>query len=709
MPERSAPWRKLEADPGLVRDLAERYDIDLITASILVRRKLTDPAEIRFLLDRDVRLTWNPFRLPGMEDAVERTLAAIGEGEKVLVFGDRDADGITATSILVDTLRSRGVPVSWRVPMGDDSYGLTMDAVEEHAAADGTLIITVDCGISNRNEVARAAELGVDVVILDHHNPPEVLPDAVAIVDPKLADSLYPFPGICGVTIAAKFALALAIAGSSFYGQPVCLLNARPGNDSVVVEAVRLHNLVPVDRIRETVVPGVVPLDRSPVIRFLEGQQILVYDAQAQARMLAEAFGSGVQFGTLDLAPEVWRVFPALQGKSLLRMRTGSRLARYAPEPPDEIDVLETLFSAFANEQLSEAWSGFERNLDLVALGTIADMMPLTNENRVMVERGLTVCSSTTRPGLAALLARQNLYGSRLSARDIGWSLTPMINATGRMGKPDIAVRLLLSDNPEEARELAAEVDQLNRERKQAGERAWDDLLPKAEAARDRTGGKLIVVQSKRILRGITGIIAGRLMRRFGIPAIVIAELEDVAVGSVRSGEQLHVTDFLARFSDILTTFGGHESAGGFSLPSESLPALAEALYQAALTLDTGEDEAEELLIDAEIPLDHLTPDLLKIVDRFGPYGMEHAPLRLLARGLRIEQVDFMGKPQAKHVRLLLAGGRHKWPAVFWNAASLAGEVLKVGAMVDAAFELTRDQYNNQERTRLVIHDLQPS
>ncbi len=707
MPERTTQWHKPEADPGLVRQLAERYDIDLITASILVRRGLTEPSEVRFLLDRDIRLTWNPFRLPGMEDAVERTLAAIAEGEKILVFGDRDADGITATSILVDSLRSRGGPVSWKVPMGDDSYGLTMEAVEEHAAADGTLIITVDCGISNRNEVARAAELGVDVVVLDHHNPPEVLPEAVAIVDPKLSDSAYPFTGICGVTIAAKFALALSIAGSSFYGQPVCLLNARPGNDSVIVEAVRLHNLVPVDRIRETVVTGVVPLDRSPVVRFLEGQQILVYDAQAQTRMLSEAFGGGVEFGMLDLAPEVWKVFPALQGRSLLRMRTGSRLARFASEPPGEIDVLETLLSAFANEQLADAWAGFERNLDLVALGSIADMMPLTNENRVMVDRGLRVCSQTSRPGLAALLARQNLYGNRLSARDVGWSLTPMINATGRMGRPDIAVRLLLSEDPDEARELAAEVDQLNRERKQAGEQAWDDLLPKAEAARERTGGKLIVVQSKRILRGITGIIAGRLMRRFGIPAIVIAELGDVAVGSVRSGEQLHVTDFLARFSDLLTTFGGHESAGGFSLPLDSLPDLADALYEAALSLDTGEEEREDLRIDAELPLDHLTPDLLQVVDRFGPYGMEHPPLRFLARGLRIEQVDFMGKPRAKHVRLLLAGGRHKWPAVYWNAASLAGDVLKVGARVDAAFEVTRDRYNNQERTRLIIHDLQ--
>ncbi|MCL2472317.1 MAG: DHH family phosphoesterase, partial [Treponema sp.] len=219
-------WDKRDISPGLVKGIASNYGCDLLTASILVRRGLVTGTEIKYFLENDPRHLHNPFELPGMEDAVERILAAKEEGEKVLVFGDRDVDGISAAALVMGFLASLGMDASVRIPTGDEPYGLSIQAVEEFAAAYGTLIITVDCGISNIQEVKKAGELGVDVIITDHHNPQELLPPALAIVNPKLNGSKYPFRDLAGCGVAYKLVTALRFAmKSELYGQPVCLLN----------------------------------------------------------------------------------------------------------------------------------------------------------------------------------------------------------------------------------------------------------------------------------------------------------------------------------------------------------------------------------------------------------------------------------------------------------------------------------------------------
>ena len=231
-------WEKKNISPDAVRDISAKYGCDTLTASILVRRGLTAGEDLRYYLENDLRHLRNPFELPGMEDAVDRILAAKEEGEKVLVFGDRDVDGITSTGLVAGFLLRQGMDVSWRLPQGDEPYGLSITAVEEFAAASGSLIITVDCGISNIAEVRRAGELGIDVVITDHHNPQEQVPNALSIVNPKLTGSVYPFRNLAGCGVAYKLVAALRFAlKSELYAQPVCLLNTRPVNEAWVREA----------------------------------------------------------------------------------------------------------------------------------------------------------------------------------------------------------------------------------------------------------------------------------------------------------------------------------------------------------------------------------------------------------------------------------------------------------------------------------------
>jgi single-stranded-DNA-specific exonuclease len=345
-------WEKKDIDPQRVRDMAAAYGCDLLTASILSRRGIDSGEAAKFYLEDDSRHLHNPFLLPAMEDAVERILAAKEEGEKVLVFGDRDVDGITSTTILVQALRGMGIDVSWQVPLGDESYGLSIEAVERFAKEFGSLIITVDCGISNLQEIAHAQELGVQTIVVDHHHPGQELPLAFAIVNPKIPDCGYPFADLAGCAVAWKLTQALRWAqNTQLFNQNICLLNTRPINDAWLIEMVKLRNMVVQEVLIETVVPGMVSIAQTRLPDFLQGQQIMVWDANVQQKGLNRIFGGSVEFAMLDISDEIGKEIPSVAGKSLLRIKELSRIARYSDTPLSELDVFLNLFTSFIHRR----------------------------------------------------------------------------------------------------------------------------------------------------------------------------------------------------------------------------------------------------------------------------------------------------------------------------------------------------------------------
>lgn len=703
-------WEKTDIDSDKVREISERYGLDLLAAAILVRRGITELPGIKYFIESDLRYTHSPFLFDEMGDAVDRVLQAKSEGEKVLIYGDRDVDGITSVALLVETLRELGMDVDWGVPMGDEPYGLTVDVVEKAAASDTTLIVAVDCGTTNYEEVDLALTRGIDTVVVDHHNPQETRPPAAAIVNPKLPDSSYPFDGLCACALTAKLRQALALATTPAYEEIVCLVNARPGNDTVIIDGVKLQNLVEVDRLTETIVPGVLPLDQTRFYQFVQGQQITVYDEPVQKKLLSQAFGSSVEIYLEDIAPKAWQHFPPLRDRSLLWMGQTSKLARYGDGAfPGEIEVLVNLFQALFAKENPTVEDALASASELVALGTLADMMPLQDENRVLVRRGLAALAETKRPGLRLLLDRLGLSGRELGSRDIGWQLTPVINASGRMGTPDKAVRLLLSDDPEEQLLLADEVVNLNKERKRIGDDAWKRILPKAQASLDELENKLIVVEDNSVHRGITGILSGRLARRFNVPSAVLSSVEDRIVGSVRSARGFCATDFLKQLETILDDWGGHDAAAGFHLAQQRRDVFYEMVRGAVRQITLSDEADARIRIDAELPSGYMTPDLWELVDFFEPYGQEYPSLVFLLRGAKIDRLDFMGKATQNHVRLLIDTGKYKWPAVYWNAADRVETQFSPTEPVDLVFELGRNYFQNRENLQLVLLDVRPT
>jgi single-stranded-DNA-specific exonuclease len=706
-------WEKRDISPELVKNLDAKYQCGAITASILVRRELIEGEAIQFFLENDPRYLHNPFDLPGMEDAVDRILAAKEEGEKVLVFGDRDVDGITSTVLLWEYLSGLGLDVQWRIPQGDDAYGLSREAVEEFAAESGTLIITVDCGISNGPEIVLANERGIDVIVTDHHNPrqEEELPEAYSIVNPKLAASHYPFRDLSGCGVAFKLVCALRFAQrSSFYGQEVSLLNVRAANDAWTIEVVKLRNLAVIGKLIETVVPGMVRITDTRLPAFLEGQQILAWDVTLQTQILGRIFGKGVEIAMLDIAPEIGKEIPRSRGQSLLRLREESRLARYSGGEISELDVFLNLFVSFVRKREKLWTAGDSEALQLASLGTMADIMPLRDENRIIVRNGIASIKAKPRPGIAELLFKLGLAGSHFGSKEISWQICPAINAAGRMGKPEIAVKLLLEANPVIRDQLAVELIGLNDERKKLGEDTWNIAEPMAAEHLDRFEGKLALAFGENINRGVTGIMGTRLVKRFNVPALVVSFAGDIATGSLRSVKDYNLRPLLEQCADLFLDWGGHDHAAGFSMERGRWEEFLERLTHAAASMELGaEDDGETLQVDAELPPNYLRPEIIDIVESFEPYGEENEPLTFMTRNARISDISLMGKNGAKHVRLTLDIGSYKWPAVYWQAADKIPGEFDMNDTVDLVFSMSRNWFNGDGKPQLIIADLKRS
>ncbi|MCL2070002.1 MAG: single-stranded-DNA-specific exonuclease RecJ [Treponema sp.] len=707
-------WEKRDISPELVKNIASKYGCDLLTASILIRRGILSAAEIMFFLEDDRRHLRNPFELPGMDDAVERILAAKEEGEKVLVFGDRDVDGICATAILTNFLLSQGMDVSARLPGGDEPYGLSLAAVEEFAAAYGTLIITVDCGISNVEEVKRAGELGIDVIITDHHNPKEEIPPALAIVNPKLGGdgrADYPFRDLAGCAVAYKLASALRFAlKSELYGQPICLLNTRPLNDSWLIEIAKLRNLRLVETLTETVVPAKLRIEETRLPAFLSGEQILCWDADLQKKTLAKIFGNGVEIYMQDISGEIGKEIPSAAGKSLVRIREMSRLAKYSEAETGELDVFVNLFCSFIKQREKLFDSSEEQDLQLACLGTLSDIMPLKDENRIIVRQGLKSIMEKPRPGLSELLFKLELSGKRLGAADISWLLGPAINAAGRMGKPDVALGMLMEAEAKKRDSLADELIGLNEERKKIGESIWCIVEPAAGKNLKDYHEKLALAWGQEIPRGVTGIMASRLIGRFKVPSIVASMGEETITASLRSVRGYDLRFLLESCSEFFLDWGGHNFAAGFSMEAANWPPFLEHLKYVAKNMVLPQEEDEEtLIIDAELPLSYLNPDIFTLIDRFEPYGEGNEALCLLARDLKISEISLMGKPEAKHVKLTVDAGQYKWPGVYWQAADKLKREFDLGDRVDMVFKVTRNFFRGSETPQLVVSDIKRS
>jgi len=489
-----------------------------VLRQILFNRGYATDADARAYLNAKPNINYDPFQMTGMHTAVDRIRFAISNHEPIAIYGDYDVDGVTATALLVETLKYLNADVRGYIPNRfEEGYGLNNNALDELHADGVKLVITVDCGIRSPNEALHAQTIGLDLVISDHHHPDgENLPSALAVINPKQHGDVYPDKDLAGVGIAYKIAEALLDNGQS------------------------------------SVVNG--------------------------------------QF-------------------------------------------LNTL-------------------LDLVALGTVADLAPLVGENRVLVRRGLKQMRQTSRQGLFSLAAVSELVLAKVNAGHIGFMLGPRLNAAGRLKEALAAFELLTTTDVFRAGELAQQLDMQNRER----QRITRDMQKKAEeiAMSDDPEAFLLFAADEDFNSGVVGLAASRLTDSYYRPAIVAAKGEEETRGSCRSIPEFHITDALDKCADLLVRHGGHAAAAGFTVRNENLPALVERLKTIAKDELSTTDLRPTVTADAEVSLVDIRPDLYEMCLRFlEPTGYGNREASFVARGVKVKSSRTVGA-DAKHLKLSL-------------------------------------------------------
>ncbi|MCR4579370.1 MAG: single-stranded-DNA-specific exonuclease RecJ [Treponema sp.] len=705
-------WHKKSVTLKEIEPLCKKYNLTQLEASVLVRRGITQGSDILYYLESDIRFQHPAFSFFEMEDAVERIIQAKEEGEKVLIFGDSDVDGITSTAILYEQLVRMGIDVQWRLPLADDAYGLSIQAVDDFAAQDGSLIITVDCGISNINEISHANDLGIEVIVTDHHNPPEVLPEAIIILDPKIEDSGYPFQHISGAAVAFKLVSALRFAETDFYNAEISILQITQNDENYDIDCLKIKNQVKIKELHEKVIPGQTSIYDLKLPYFLQGQLIYVWDSRESLATLKELFGSGIEFNLIDFREQASRVMPALKNKNAADLQSLSLMAKYNAEENSIIQSLYNLYVSYSKKinlnKHPELKKYEEADLQLVGLAALADIMPMQNENRIFVKNAVSSIKKTgPRTGLAELFTKLKLNREILTSTDLSWTVIPALNAAGRMGKSNLSLQLLISKDPKEREKLADDIFNLNEDRKNLVTNALFKIQDKASDSIKEHGGKLCLVLDESINKGVTGILAARLMQDNNLPAIAVTYNDNICVGSMRSCRGIIATEFLSRFGNFFINYGGHDFAAGFSFEknkSEEFIALAHKLAMELVL----EEEQLNVEVDAEIPPNYLTPEAFKLIDLMEPFGNSNPELVFMTSAFSICDAQVVGKKEPQHLKLTFDAGKYKIPAMYWSQAERLRKDISIGQKYDILYAMGKNYFNGMITNQIIIKDCIP-
>lgn len=558
-------WTVIECDEEMVRSLVAETGVSPVIARILVNRGITTSEELRKFLDPSLDHLHDPSLLPDLDIGVERVARAIENNEKICVHGDYDVDGVTSAALLVRVLSALKADVIYRLPHRQrEGYDIKPASVDECAAEGVKVIITCDCGICAHDTAERAKELGIDLIITDHHEPGSVLPLALAVINPKRRDANYPFPEIAGVGVAFKF-------------------------------------------------------------------------AQGLVRRLGHSENSFIS-----------------------------------------------------------------KFLDLAALGTVGDVVPLLDENRAIVKYGLEALASSKKLGLQTMLRFTNLRNKPLSAYYLGFVLGPRINAVGRLDDASIALRLLLTRDDAEAAALMEEMERCNNERRAEQDRILAEAIEQVKS-KDLSRTRVLVLSHTGWNTGVIGIVAGKIAECYGRPAILIGRDEECGMGygSARSTPAFNIHEGLIHCHELLVRYGGHALAAGLSLSLDNLAAFEGRINALALDIIKDEDLVPQVIVDAELDASDINRELADAIESMEPFGMANQEPLFMTRGMTVKQMQRVG--DGSHLRMQLEkNGSAPIQCIAFGFGHYA-EMVQLGESVDLCYSIRLNKFNGSETVQLSV------
>ena len=557
-------WEFFSHDQVKVKEITEKFGISELLATVLVNRNIVGEKEVELFLNPTRNDFHDPYLMPDMRQAVDRIVKAIENKEKTMIYGDYDVDGITSITVLSRFFKERGLEVGAYIPNRlDEGYGLNKEAIKQIADEGYKLIITVDCGISGTEEVAYAYELGMEVIITDHHEPLDELPNALAIIDCKRKDNKYPFNSLAGVGVAFKLIQALGIE---------------------------------------------LKLDEKEYLKFL----------------------------------------------------------------------------------------------DIVCIGTISDIVPLVDENRVIAKLGLKLVEQTRSPGVRALL-NAAAY-KEVNSNTVSFGIAPRINACGRMGHERDALDLFLTENIVEANKITEKLNEYNKKRQDIEKKIFEEAIDKIEKENLKENNAL-VVGAEDWHHGVIGIVASKITELYFKPSILICFEGEDGKGSGRSipGFDLHAA--LCSSSKYLEKYGGHEMAVGLSLKKDKFDDFKKVFEEIAKEANT-EEIVPVIKIDKEINLKDITLESVKSLKLLEPFGESNKTPIFIYKNLRIDSIRALS--EGKHLKLTLKNGNTIINAIGFNMGKCSEEYL-IGDRVDVIGVLETNVFNGVESVQINMKDMRKS
>ena len=548
-----------------IRQFSASVNVSPALAVILLNRGIKTEKDVEAYMKKSLENIHNPFLLNDMEEATERILSAIEKNEKIIIYGDYDVDGITATATMYKFLKSQGADVDFYIPdRFSEGYGINILAINKIAKSGAKLMITVDCGITAIGEVEFAKTQGLDVIITDHHTCREELPKAIAVINPKREDSSYPFSELAGVGVAFKVILALA-----------------------------------------------------------------------------------VKLGI----------------------------------PTKEV---------------------FMEYVDLVALGTVADVVSLSDENRVIVDKGMEAIKTSNNKGLCALMNAAGLVGKNIDSTSIAFFASPRLNAAGRLENAALSVELMICDDEMRANDIAVHLEELNNERKKIEQDIYCEALQKAE---EMGSDQLVyVISGEGWNHGVIGIVASRLCEKFYRPCILVSLENGKGKGSGRSVPEMNLFDALSDSEELLTAYGGHSQAAGLSINEDKIDEFRIKINNFAKENVDTEKLIPKLLLDCNLDPSSVTMAAAKMIETLAPFGEGNELPVFSMKGLRVLAAQTVGQ-DGKHLRLRLRGENSVFLAVGFGMGEMCQKISD-GMMVDVAFTMNINTYQGNENLQLMLKDI---
>ncbi len=553
-------------DGEVVTGLMEKLQVPRPVARVLYNRGLTEEDAVRGFLKPTTSHLHDPFLMRDMDRAVDRVVQSLREREEILLYGDYDVDGITAVSMLYLFLKDLGGKVSFYIPdRATEGYGLSVSGIEEAHRRGCGLILTVDCGITSVAEVDRAQSLGVDVIVSDHHEPGEQIPEALAVVDPKRSDCPYPFKELAGVGVAYKIAQGI------------------------------IHRL--------ELDPGYI-----------------------------------------------------------------------------------------------------EKYLDLVAIGSAADIVPLIDENRIFVKIGLEKLNSDGLEGIMTLIETAGFHIGRIDVGNIIYGLAPRINAVGRLGQATPAVELLITRNHMQAQKIARLLEEENRRRKEIDARTLDEALQKIEEEYDPERDAVIVLAREDWHPGVIGIVASRIIERFYRPTVMISIENGVGKGSARSIPNFDIHSALKSCSDLFLQFGGHKYAAGLTIEASHIPEFKHRFNEITRSTLSAEDLIPKIFIDDELELSEINMDLIRMLEHLAPFGPRNSrPCFVSYRAQVVGEPRIVGN---NHLKFRVRQNDAVLDVIAFNRGDDLNRT-QTGNPIDLVYYVEENRWMDRSTLQLKMKDLQ--